>query len=330
MPFYVSDEIIDQRMCAPVAQAVKAIKYEMQAHAVTPSLALSLIKKYFLPILPVEYHATLQNLKQTSWEKLSWKYPDLVSNASLDNDLRRLLEDIGVSIDWICRYTTLPPREPTVFDNLETNIFLQHCGFIGIKIAHLRYLDAGQFDVLKACKYCWRQPVPGRDICVVHTASNKHMAIDFNENSVPNAGSGFTSYKEGRRQKREYDKTINEMLTRETLTFHDTSFADPIFLPDNNIWPWLIERRPLVAKLLIDTNQPIADHLIIDSLLLLLHSPSNLTETLLQPYLKTNQHIKAHPKLIWLMLLRAEAWFNARNRLRANWGGKRRVPELTK
>ena len=57
MPLYVDDETIDKRMCAPVACALKAIRNEMQNHAVTPSLALSLIKKHFLPILPVEYHA---------------------------------------------------------------------------------------------------------------------------------------------------------------------------------------------------------------------------------------------------------------------------------
>jgi hypothetical protein len=52
MPLYVDDEITEQRMCAPVAHALKTIKYEMYDYAVTPSLALSLIKKYFLPLLP--------------------------------------------------------------------------------------------------------------------------------------------------------------------------------------------------------------------------------------------------------------------------------------
>ena len=41
------------------------------------------------------------------------------------------------------------------------------------------------------------------------------------------------------------------------------------------------------------------------------------------------QHIKTHPQLIWLMLLRAEVWFTTRNLRRGNWGGNRRlmIPE---
>ena len=325
MPLYISDEIIEQRMCAPVAHALKTIKYEMYDYAVTPSLAFSLIKKYFLPLLPTEQHAPFLELKQVSWERLSWRYPDMVSKSIKSGELRKLMEDIGVSIDWICRYTTSPPREPTVFDNLESNIFLEIHRFLKIEVVHLRYLDTGSFDVFKACKYCWRQPVPRRDICVLHTASSKHDAMDLTGNETQSLSSSFTNYKEGKRQKEAYDKIINRILTRETLAFHDTSFAEPILLPTNNIWSWLLERRPLVAQLMIDTNQRTEDAQIIDSLLSVLHSPTNLTETLLQPYLKSNQHIKTHPQLIWLMLLRAEAWFITRNLRRGNWGGNRKL-----
>jgi hypothetical protein len=263
-------------------------------------------------------------VKQVSCERLNWRYPDLVSNSFKAGEQRQLLEDIGVSINWICRYTTLPPREPTVFDNLESNIFLETYRFSKVEVVHLRYLDAGSFDVFKACKYCWRQPVPRRDICVLHTASSKHVAIESVDYDKFKVSSSFTNYKEGNRQKEAYDKTINQILTRETLAFHDTSFADPILLPTENIWPWLLERRPLIAQLLMDMQQPTEDDQITNSLLAVLHSPTNLTETLIQPYIKTNQHIKMHPQLIWLMLLRAEAWFTTRNTRRDNWGGNRR------
>lgn len=325
MPLYVDKETIDQRMCAPVAHALKAIRHEMQNHAVTPSLALSLIKKHFLPILPVEYHAPFIKVKQASWERLSWRYPDLVSNSFKAGDLGKLLEDIGVSIDWICRYTTLPPREPTVFGNLETNIFLQHCGFINVEIAHLRYLDAGKFDVFKACKYCWRQPVSRRSICVVHTASDKHSPISVNSREKGIRESIFTDYKEGKRQKEAYDKTLNKILTKETIAFHESGFNDPLLLPSEHIWPWLLERRPLVSQLLIDQNLTTGDDEIIDSLLMALHSPTTLTDHLLKPYLLANQHIKRHPQLIWPMLLRAEAWLTIRSKRRGNWGGNRKL-----
>lgn len=81
----------------------------------------------------------------------------------------------------------------------------------------------------------------------------------------------------------------------------------------------------LEAQLLIDQGQSTEDDQIVDSLLSVLHSPNNLTATLLQPYLKANQHFKAHPSLIWLMLLRAEAWLTTRGQRRKNWGGNRHL-----
>ena len=299
MPLYVDDELIDKRMCVPVACALKAIKHEMYLYAVTPSLALALIKKHFLPLLPAEHHDVFGQLTQVSWSRLSWGYSDMTSRSFKAGSLRVLLKDVGQSIDWICRYTTLPPREPTVFDNLESSVFLQHCGFINVEIAHLRYLDAGKFDVFKACKYCWRQPVSRRSICVVHTASDKHSTITLNSREDEVRDSLFTDYKEGKRQKEAYDKTLNKILTKETIAFHESGFSDPLLLPSEHIWPWLLERRPLVSKLLIDQNLTTADDVIIDSLLMALHSPTTLTDNLLKPYLMANQHIKRYPQLIW-------------------------------
>lgn len=96
-------------------------------------------------------------------------------------------------------------------------------------------------------------------------------------------------------------------------------------MPTEHIWPWLLERRPLVAKLIIDQNLTTGDDEITDNLLLALHSPTMLTDSLLKPYLMANQHIKRHPQLIWLMLLRAEAWFMTRTKRRGNWGGNRKL-----
>ncbi|MEQ1560786.1 MAG: hypothetical protein ABL933_17865 [Methyloglobulus sp.] len=113
------------------------------------------------------------------------------------------------------------------------------------------------------------------------------------------------------------------MLTKETIKFHESNFGDPILLPDNGRWAWLNLRRPLVAQLLLEDNKPIDDKTIIDSLLAVLHSPENLTGTLLKPYIRANGHIKENPILIWPMLLRAEAWLTVRAQKRGNWGGKR-------
>lgn len=157
----------------------------MQGYAVTPSLALSLIKKYLLPLVPAEHQDIFLTEKQVSWGKLNWLYPELVFRSAHVGERLQLLADIGVSIHWICCYTKLPPRGPIVFDFLEANIFLDIHRFLKLEVAHLRYWDGGNFDVFKACKYCWRQPVPKRDICVLHMASSKHVAIAPLGNGAP-------------------------------------------------------------------------------------------------------------------------------------------------
>jgi hypothetical protein len=165
--------------------------------------------------------------------------------------------------------------------------------------------------------------VPGRLICATHTAGDKHVTIKLGDQEDSNVNLPFTDYKESRRQKKPFDKTLNQILTKEILEFHDSHFTAPILMPDENIWQWLSIRRPLLSDLLLAQNKAIDDEQVIDSLLLLLHKPIGLTETQYQPYLKANALIKTYPILLWPMLLRAEAWLTARKALRDNWGGKR-------
>jgi hypothetical protein len=187
----------------------------------------------------------------------------------------------------------------------------------------VRYSDNGKFDILRACKYCWRQPVPGRFICSTHTAGDKHAPIKLGAHENSDASLPFTDYKESRRQKKNFDEILNKILTKEVLEFHDSKFTAPTLMPIENIWQWLSARRPLLSELLVAQNKAIGDDQIVDSLLLLLHHPTGLTETQHQPYIKTNTFIKTYPILMWPMLLRAEAWLFARKSLRNNWGGKR-------
>lgn len=105
--------------------------------------------------------------------------------------------------------------------------------------------------------------------------------------------------------------------------FHESGFESPTLIPTQDIFKWLSDRRPLLANLLTQQGLEIIDENIIDSLLLLLHSPEGLTFTQNEPYIKANLIIKAHPILKWPMLLRAESWLHARYTLRGNWGGKR-------
>lgn len=320
MPLYIDDAEIESRFCAPVAQALKTIKSEMQGRAVTPSLALSLMKKYFQPLIPECHQDVLGNLTQASWEDLEFTYAEMVFRSGQPTGL---LSEIAISINLICIFTIQPPRDFPNPETIEITYFLQICRQLKLGIENsVRFSDNGRFDVLRACKYCWRQPVPGRLICSTHTAGDKYVSIKLGHEDS-NSNMPFADYKESRRQKQAFDKTLNQILTKEVLEFHDSSFAAPILMPSEYIWQWLSARRPLLSDLLLTQNKAVDDEQIVDSLLSLLHKPIGLTETQYQPYLRVNTLIKIHPILLWPMLLRAEAWLTARKTLRGNWGGKR-------
>jgi hypothetical protein len=321
MPLYIDDTEIESRFCVPVALALKAIKSHMQGRAVTPSLALSLMKKYFQPLIPECHQDVLGNLTQASWEDLEFTYAEMVFRSGQPSGQ---LSEIAVSINLICIFTTHPPRVFPDHETIEITYFLQICRQLKLGIEDsVRYSDNGRFDVLRACKYCWRQPVPGRFICSTHTAGDKHVTIKLGDQEDSNVTLSFTDYKESRRQKKAFDKTLNQILTKEVLEFHDSQFTAPILMADKYIWQWLSDRRPLLSELLLDQNKTKDDDHIVGNLLSLLHSPIGLTEIQHRPYLKTNTLIKAYPILIWPMLLRAEAWLTTRKKLRDNWGGKR-------
>lgn len=321
MPLYLHEEQIQSRLSTPVASALIAIKKEMKLHAVTPSLALSLMKKHFQPLLPSEHQDILSKLTQPTWTDIYWAFPEMVFRGGQSTGL---LADIGASIKYIYTFTTIPFRVHRFSEQIEINHFLEVCRSLKIDINfYPRYSDDGKFDVFRGCKYCWRQPVPGRLICSTHTAGIKHTAIKLEGVRDVPANSVFTDYKEGARQKKAYDEAIHTALNREINELFVDEFTIDSLIPPAGIWNWMNIRRPELAKLLLEQKKPIDDQNIIESLLLILHSPTGLTETQQQPYLNANEIIRAYPILIWPMLLRAEAWLSVRKNLRINWGGAR-------
>jgi hypothetical protein len=124
MPLYIDDAEIESRFCMPVAQALKAIKSEMQDRAVTPSLALSLMKKYFQPLIPECHQDVLGNLTQASWEDLEFTYAEMVFRSGQPSGQ---LTEIAVCINLICIYTTQPHRTFPDHETIEITYFLQVC-----------------------------------------------------------------------------------------------------------------------------------------------------------------------------------------------------------
>lgn len=320
MPLHIDDAEIDFRLCLPVAVALKNIKTEMASRSVTPRFALALMKKYFQPLIPECHQDVLGRRIKTSWEDMHWAYAEMIFRSGQPIGL---LTDIGLAMQWICTFTTQPPRDFPVTEPIEVDYFLQMCRQTDSSMEHFRYLDNGAFDVFRACKYCWRQPVPGRSICCRHATGHKHEPIELSNSAATTAKSSFAGYKESSRQKNAFDKMLNQILTKEVWEFHESSFTSPTLLPEQNKWDWLCVRRPMVSHLLLTQNKQTTDEVIIEELLSILHNAQGLVASHQQPYIKANSLIKSNPFLIWPMLLRAEAWLVARKNLRDKWGGRR-------
>lgn len=321
MPLYIDENQVESRLSQPVAEALIAIKNEVQNLSVTPSVALGVMKRYLQPLLPIEHQEVFSNFNKPSWSELYWIYPDIAFRGGKSTGL---LADIAVALDIICTYSTNPPRDFPNLEEIEITYFLQLCKLVNIEITqHIRYADNGQFDIFRSCKYCWRQPIPKRFICATHTAGDKYSPIKFDQQALLTVGSSYTEYKEVKRQKKTFDELLNQILTKEVLEFHDSEFDAQILLPNKDIWGWMTARRPCLAQLLKDQNIAIDDDNIIESLLKLLHTPKGLSEAILKPYTRANILLKTHPFLIWPMLLRTEVWLTVRNNLRNNWGGIR-------
>jgi hypothetical protein len=125
------------------------------------------------------------------------------------------------------------------------------------------------------------------------------------------------------RQRELFEKTVNRILTRETLKSHNSSFQDQTLFPDRDVASWLAERRPAVWRELGEARHALTDENAVQIILGVLHDPEGLPVKAKSLYRIINAHIQSHPALIWPMLLRAEGWYQSRELLERNRGGKR-------
>lgn len=130
-------------------------------------------------------------------------------------------------------------------------------------------------------------------------------------------------YKEGIRQKELLENVINRILTREVTRFHDSLFQDQMLFPEHDIASWLAERRPAVWRELGHAQHTLTDENAVQIILSVLHDPEGLSYKATSLYRAVNAQIQSHPALIWPMLLRAEGWYQSRELMGNNRGGKR-------
>ena len=91
-----------------------------------------------------------------------------------------------------------------------------------------------------------------------------------------------------------------------------------MLLPEQDIASWLAERCPEVWRRLGDRQHELNDQNAVQVLLEKLHNSDALSLKTKALYNIVNEHIQAHPGLIWPMLVRAEGWYHSRHILEEN------------
>lgn len=319
MPIYLDHAIVETEFSKEVAEAILHIKAATTGLAVTPSISLSLMRQYFGPLLPHDHRDVFNNLKTAAWDDLFMIYVKLASRSEGEHNL---LLEVGCAVRAIHSHSTAQPRGFTFSDFIEVTYFLDLCDRLKMPIREVCQPDRiGNCGIFRFCKYCWRPPLPSRTICAIHSPGNKLQA----QNNIGGSSQTrpYASYKESQRQKSIFDKAINEILTAEVIEFHNNNFATQILFPQAAIGDWLSMRRPHLWNMLGNQQKQLTDQTAVDILLDFLHDGSNLAESAQDAYNKTNELIRSRPILIWPTLLRAEAWFIARESSHRGWGGSR-------
>ncbi|MCG9054155.1 hypothetical protein LH447_13855 [Laribacter hongkongensis] len=313
MPLYVDDEVFLARFTnMAVVYGLRFIKAAASASAVTPALAQQLIRCYLRPLASTEGRAVFDKEKKAGWDSIYFLYGGLGFCAQHDDKLQQ----VACAVKLVHAHTKQPPRD-LEFVPIEVNTFLQHCGYLHLPIEDIRFpMGNRNIDPLLFCELCWRQPLPGRKLCGHHAPSDPMLSGNDRRKAA-------TRYKAGMRQKELLEKTINRILTHEVLKFHEGQLQDQMLFPDQDISSWLAERRPTVWRELGCVQRDVTDENVVQMLLGFLHNPEGLPVKAQALYRIVNEHIRSHPVLIWPMLLRAEGWYQSRELMERNRGGKR-------
>lgn len=320
MPFYVDEKSINSNFTPPVAQALLKINTVINDRRVVPSMALRLIKDYLQPLFPEIVGAAItQKPAPYTWDDIHWLYAD-IAGKSKDNEL---LGEIALAINLIYKYTTLPHRKIEFPDPVDVTYFLHVCSHLQLPALELRRTIA--LDPLRLCKYCWRKASPGRHLCATCSPSNKHSEQEEQSRTICNVvDRRFNANKEGTRLKQDFDTCLNRLLTDEIMEFHKSNFITRIIPPSEGIRNWLAQRRPNLWASLALEHEGITDYTVVEKLTALLDSADQLSQGVQKQHLEVTAQMKENPYMMGPMLLRAEAWLIAKERITARWGGQRK------
>lgn len=303
MPIYLQNTLID----LPIEFADILAKIAMKAkdRAVSPAIALTLLRRYLLPAMHLQHQHFLDVQGQPTWERLAWCYPKMIFASNKGADLR--LVAAAVVVRAVVQCSKHPPREISSPLSLEVDSFRRMAGYIGLPVGpSVCYLHHRVINLFEFCRYCWRPTIKNGGTCAAHSS-----------NSYPNEystalGESSVGYKFAQRLRPAFEREIHALAKSEELEFHNSDFTSPVFFPIGGIANWMKTRRPcLYASIVSKGGAMVADEESLRNLWSALYGAA------LEPEL-----IRCTPQLLTPITIRAEAWLRASS-ARPSWGGKR-------
>lgn len=324
MPLYLEDFFETAELGffpQEVIDALMDIEEETVNLAVTPHVAWSCIRRHLLGLLPVQHQKAVALLPVRSWRALFFVYSTLLGEC--DRDDQEVIW-VAKAIDAVISHSSRPLRKVKFPAFIEVTHFLNSCDHLKLDIRKLVNLDPhGDAEVFHFCKYCWRIAMANRQACPVHAPGKGQGSMLLPKQLGLEAQTTDGRYKEASRQKSKFDAEILAKLGTEMLEFHDSDLDSKVLIPAQNWCEWLAFRRPTIWNILMQTRGDLTQENFPNSLLNLLHNPSELSNSVRPTYQFVNRILADNPNLMWPMLLRAESWFNVRSVMTKGWGGLR-------
>lgn len=143
MPLYLEPENLRNFYPEEIVLAFSDIKAEIGTTAITPRIALNLIRKYFLPLDPVWVGDALTIRSEVDWDTVRFVGIYLIQQGYAKGEESAL----AYAIHDFFNFCRKPRRTP---QRLEPD------------------------HVLANCKLCWRHPVAYRNYCLFHNPSDNN------------------------------------------------------------------------------------------------------------------------------------------------------------
>ncbi|WP_299537226.1 hypothetical protein [uncultured Herbaspirillum sp.] len=241
MPFHLDDLDLDD-IPDPYHSVLKRMAAAVQERAVTPAVAIKVIREQVVPLLSDEHRPLASIQGQPSWEKIQTLYPTFLFASESRQD--RHLAAIGRVIELFARHSDRPPREIQFPQFIELFSFNRLCGYLGVPIAtpFVETVD-GAKSLYRFCNYCWL-PVRRKDVCLYHSTS---FTTSGAEPIQPICA--HLSVKQAQRLRPAFEQQVLALTSREEMDFHQSQFELPALLPPSGLSGWLNSRRPHLANL---------------------------------------------------------------------------------